>query len=154
MCEIKKVLGMDPNLWLGDLQLLCHSSNMGYKHSALLIKPGETIWPRHAAVDIRGINHQNILAVRALQGVDPRYKNIHAEADLIMQMRFDQKKLKNHIVIVYGESKAGRRTYSKPCRLCQDLMHQMRIPYVIYSTPHGFEMLNLRKGNNFRTHTK
>ena len=154
MCTVEKALEADPNIWLGDLQMLCLESNVSYKHAALLIRPGRSVWTRSRAVDVSGVNHHNPLIVRALQGIDPRYKNIHAEADLMMQMRFNQKKTKNHIVIVYGESKAGKRVYSKPCMLCQELLRRMRIQYVVYSTQTGFEALNLRKGSNVRTYTK
>lgn len=114
-------------------------SRMPYKHGAVLVLRSEEMFT--------GYNHNNFLAVRALRGISPEYRNVHAEADVLMHcIRFNQKLTKNGIMFVYGETKTGRRTFSKPCKLCRNLMRLMRIRYVGYSTPtSNCEILDLRK---------
>lgn len=67
------------------------------------------------------------------------HKKTHAEVMALSKAKATNHDLSNAQLIVYGETKAGNKIYSKPCQYCQKIIQEYKIKEVIYSSHEGFD---------------
>lgn len=70
------------------------------------------------------------------------FDGIHAEVSAILRLK-NKSLLTDATMIVYRETKSGKQSLAKPCKVCQKIMRDFKLSKVIYSTDNGFETLYL-----------
>lgn len=70
-----------------------------------------------------------------------RFKNIHAELSAILNCQ--QENLYGCDIYVYRENKKGELSLSKPCNCCLEIIKQVGIRRVYFSTDRGYDSLEV-----------
>lgn len=70
------------------------------------------------------------------------FDGIHAEVSAILRLK-NKSLLTNATIVVYRETKQGKPSLAKPCKVCQKIMKDFQISKAIYTTDQGFETLFL-----------
>lgn len=69
-------------------------------------------------------------------------KTLHAEMVAILKVRY-HKLLPKCTVVVYREDRHGKPAMAKPCYMCQQVLNDLGIKKVTYSTPQGWKDITL-----------
>jgi cytidine deaminase len=70
------------------------------------------------------------------------FDGIHAEVSAILRLK-NKNLLIDATMIVYRETKLGKQSLAKPCKVCQKIMKDFKMSKAIYTTETGFETLFL-----------
>lgn len=86
---------------------------------------------------IVSVGHNRPLKTHPMIRKYNEYKTIHAEIDCIIGYNRDL--LKDAIIYVYREHKDGSLAMSRPCNVCFQILKDIGITKVIYTTENGIK---------------
>lgn len=112
--------------------LRSQSNHKQHKLSALILHRGRPI--------SFGYNNQTKTHPRIKKYSD--VKTMHAEMSALFKVR-NVSILKDCTMVIYRETRDGNMANAKPCEVCAEMLKDVGISVVVYSTPNGWTEENL-----------